>query len=124
LFFGSRTSPNGCRPEAEPSGASPGRPLPIPRSGSGSEAEGGVPAPLRRPQRRVAASEAEDGGALPASRPAAVNSAELDFPAGSRCPPPHAIDGAPPEALPPELLDVIAVAIEIAIQSHCAGNAA
>jgi hypothetical protein len=53
-----------------------------------------------------------------------VNAAELDFPARSRCPRPHAIDGAPPEALPPELLDVIAVAVEIAIQRHRAGNAA
>jgi hypothetical protein len=123
LSFGSRTSPNGCCPEAGPS-ASTGRPLPVSGSGSGSEAEGGVPSPPRRPQRRVAASESEDGGALPASRPAAVNAAELDFPAGPRCPPPHAIDGAPPEAIPPEVLDVIAVAIEIAIQRHRAGNAA
>jgi hypothetical protein len=43
---------------------------------------------------------------------------ELDFAGASRCPPAHEADSKPVEGLPPEVLDVIAVAAEIALQQR------
>ena len=49
---------------------------------------------------------------------------ELDFDGASRCPPAHEADSKPVDGLPPEVLEVIAVAAEIALQHRHVRHAA
>ena len=89
---------------------------------SGSWAEGGAYAPPVGPRR--------DGARLPGPDPAAAGAVagsrggEVDFAAASRCPLLHDADSRPVEGVAPEVLEVIAVAVEIALQQRHAQQAA
>jgi hypothetical protein len=89
---------------------------------SGFSAEGGAHAPPIDPQRH--------GAPLPGPDPAAAGTVagsgggKVDFAAASRCPLVHEADSKPVEGLPAEVLDVIAVAAEIALQQRHARHAA
>lgn len=76
----------------------------------------------RREEARAPARDSGDGHTSPDT--ALGIGAGLDFSAGSRCPRPDGTDDTPTEALPPEVLDVIAVAAEIALQRRRASRAA
>lgn len=89
---------------------------------SGVSAEGGAQASPGDPRRHVAP--------LPAPNLAAAGSGvgsgggELDFDGASRCPPAHEADSKPVDGLPPEVLEMIAVAAEIALQHRHVRHAA
>jgi hypothetical protein len=89
---------------------------------SGSLAEGGAYAPPVGPRRH--------GARLPGPDPAAAGAVagsrggEVDFGAASRCPLLHDADSRPVEGVAPEVLEVIAVAVEIALQQRHAQQAA
>jgi hypothetical protein len=78
----------------------------------GDWAEGGAHAPPVGPRRH--------GARLPGPDTAVAGSrgGEVDFAAASRCPLQNDADSRPVEDLPPEVLDVIAVAAEIALQQR------
>jgi hypothetical protein len=89
---------------------------------SGVSAEGGAQAPPSGPQRHVAPRPAPD---LAAAGPGVGSGGgELDFAGASRCPPAHEADSKPVEGLPPEVLEVIAIAAEIALQHRHVRRAA
>ena len=82
----------------------------------GVSGEGGAQAPPSGPQRHVAPLPAPNlAAAVPRVR---SGGGELDFTDASRFPPTHEADSKPVDGLPPEVLEVIAVAAEIALQ-HC-----
>lgn len=83
---------------------------------SGIYAEGDAQAPPSGPQARAAPLSATE---LAAARPrVGSGGGELDFARASRCPSANEANGKPVGGLPPEVLDVIAVAAEIALRQR------
>jgi hypothetical protein len=88
----------------------------------GVSGEGGAQAPPSGPQRHLAPLPAPD---LAAAVPGVGSGGgELDFADASRFPPTHEANSKPVEGLPPEVLEVIAVAAEIALQQRRGRHAA
>jgi hypothetical protein len=90
-----------------------------PATPAGCTAPSGQPSGPRRHGARLPGPDPAAAGAVAGSR-----GGEVDFAAASRCPLLHDADSRPVEGVAPEVLEVIAVAVEIALQQRHAQQAA